>query len=248
MDPEFALAQADLGMHYYMVGDGERGEQHFKQALKVVDRLTLREKLWINAVVEDWRGDRDGAIRSYETYLSQYADDQGAWFRLGYTNMIMGNFEKATTAFNKAIELNPSDASSFVNLATIVSTQGDHEKALTAYEKAFALQPQLLTEAFVNNEYGFLLVKMGRIPQAIETFQKMFASKGPDRLRSERAEGGGLSVAGPTQYVPRQILGSRNAAQRGHPSEKGGEQSFGGISRSSLSRNRLRGEGQSEGD
>src|SRR5262249_5786599 len=58
------------------------------------------------------------------------------------------------------------------------SSQGDHEKALAAYEKAFALQPQLLTEAFVNNEYGFLLVKMGRIPQAIETFQKMFAPKG----------------------------------------------------------------------
>ncbi|MDX1585819.1 MAG: protein kinase, partial [Balneolaceae bacterium] len=83
LDPKFALAHAELGMHYYIGGQRQEGEEHFQKALEQMDRLTVRERLWIRAVVEDWRGDREKAIENYKSYLSQYPDDYAAWWRLG---------------------------------------------------------------------------------------------------------------------------------------------------------------------
>ena len=83
LDQDFAMAHADLGLLYYITDERTKGEKHFARALSLVDRLTLRERLWVNAVVEDWRGNRDSGIERYKAYVSQYPDDAAAWFRLG---------------------------------------------------------------------------------------------------------------------------------------------------------------------
>jgi len=76
IDPDFALAHADLGAAYYSyrMSDGSRvdGEEHFTKALSLMNRLTLRERLWIRAVVEDCRGNSDQAVEYYKAFLSQY--------------------------------------------------------------------------------------------------------------------------------------------------------------------------------
>ena len=84
LDPDFALAHAELGLKYYIGGNRVDGEKHFQKALSLLDRLTTREKLWIRAIVEDWRGNRDQGIQNYKAYLAEYPDDSGAWYRLGY--------------------------------------------------------------------------------------------------------------------------------------------------------------------
>ncbi len=48
-----------------------------------------------------------------------------------------------------------------------------NDEALANYEKAFELRPEDATDGIVNNEYGFLLVRMGRIEEAERTFEKM---------------------------------------------------------------------------
>ena len=85
LDPDFALAHAELGRRYYLAPgrqSREAAEEHFRQALANIDRLTLRERLWIQAVAEDSRGNRERAVRAYETYLGQYPDDVRALFRV----------------------------------------------------------------------------------------------------------------------------------------------------------------------
>ena len=80
-------------MKYYIGGNRVKGEEHFGKALGLIDRLTAREKLWIHAVVEDWRGNRELGIQNYKVYLAQYPDDSAAWFRLGYAYMVSGRYE-----------------------------------------------------------------------------------------------------------------------------------------------------------
>jgi serine/threonine protein kinase/tetratricopeptide (TPR) repeat protein len=176
LDPDFALAQADLGFQYCIVGDRQAGELHFKKALSLLDRLTVREQLWIRALVEDWRGNREQAVEYYRTYLAKYPDDMTGWFRLGYVYQVTNRPVPAIEAFKKVIELSPSDAPAFIDLASCYALMGKNDDALASYERAFQLNPADITGQFVNHEYGFLLVQMGMIQRARETFEKMLAT------------------------------------------------------------------------
>jgi len=181
LDPEFALAHAELGLKYYLDTNRTKGEEHFQKALSLLDRLTTREKLLIQAFVEDWRGNRDQGIENYRAYLLQYPDDKGVWYRLAYAYQISSRFELGIEAFQKVLALDSSDAGAYVNIATCYQNLGKKAEALENYQKAFQLDPGQATGIYVNNEYGFLLVKVGRIPDALKTFEMMVQRSEPSK-------------------------------------------------------------------
>ena len=187
LDPDFALAHADLGVDYYIGGDRVLGEEHFKKALSLLDRLTLREQLWIRAVVEDWRGNRDEAIGRYDSYLAQYPDSGDGWYRLGWARMITGRREQAIQAFQKVLEINPRASGAFVNIATSYGALHRYKEALTNYDKAFAIKPDERLGLYVNHEYGFVLVHTGELQRAEETFRKMLALDNNKKARGNRS-------------------------------------------------------------
>jgi tetratricopeptide (TPR) repeat protein/tRNA A-37 threonylcarbamoyl transferase component Bud32 len=188
-DPDFALAHADLGLacyRGYIDGDRVKGEEHFTRALGMINRLTLRERFWIQAVVEDCRGDSDKAAEYYKTFLAQYPDDRDGWLRLGWVHMArQGQYEKAIEAFKKALEISPSNSTAYVNIATCYTGLHNYEEARKNYEKGFELSPADLLGYSVNPDYGFTLVRLGDLQKAAETFQKMIAA---DEVR-KRARG-----------------------------------------------------------
>jgi len=173
LDPDFAMAHADLGVQYYIANNPEEGEKHFTRALSLLDRLTVRERLWIRAVVEDWRGNREQGIENYSTYLIQYPDDNRAWFRLGYAYLITKRSLQAIESFNRAVEIDPEDWASYINIASCYNMMQENEEALEYYQKAFTSRPEEFTGLFVNHEYGNLLIRMGRTEEAAQTFRKM---------------------------------------------------------------------------
>jgi serine/threonine protein kinase/tetratricopeptide (TPR) repeat protein len=177
VDPEFALAHAEMGRLHYLGSaraDREQGEQHFIKALQFTDRLSLRERLWIQAVAEDSRGNRDQAVEAYRSYVSQYPDDATAWFRLAWTQMAtLDQPREAINGFKQALRIRPNDATAYVNLATCYAGIDDLNAAIPAYQQAFALNSSLLFAPFVNHEYGFTLVGAGRLAEAESVFTKM---------------------------------------------------------------------------
>ena len=177
LDPKFALAHAELGRHFYINGNRKRGEEHFKKALNEMNRLTLRERLWIRAIVADWRGNREKAIENYKSYLSQYPDDYTGWWRLGYAYLVTGQYQDCIDAYSRVVEFNPNEPSSFINVATCYRALDKNEQALSYYQRAFKINPEAKKGRYVNNEYGFLLVKMGKLEEARETFQLMLSEK-----------------------------------------------------------------------
>jgi eukaryotic-like serine/threonine-protein kinase len=175
LDPDFALAHVELGVRYYINGNRVKGEEHFQKALSLLDRLTMREKLWIRALVEDWRGNRDLGIQNYKTYLAQYPDDNAAWFRLAYAYMVSNQYEQGIEAFKRVTEIDKGSANAYVNMATCYNSLRKNDEALAIYQKAFTLSPELATGTFINNEYGFMLVRMGKVLEAEQTFNTMIA-------------------------------------------------------------------------
>jgi serine/threonine protein kinase/tetratricopeptide (TPR) repeat protein len=183
-DPDFAMAHAELGLRYYFSGNRVDGEKHFQKALSLMDRLTTREKLWIRAVVEDWRGNRDQGIQNYKAYLAEYPDDSGAWYRLGYAYLVSSQQALGVEAFKRVIEIDKGSAGAYINMASCLSVLKRNEEALANYQKAFSLNPNEATGIFVNNEYGFLLVRMGKIQEARQTFENMIAQ--PDNAKKAK--------------------------------------------------------------
>jgi tetratricopeptide (TPR) repeat protein len=185
LDPDFALAHAELGRAYYFSSEPavrRQGEEEFAKALGLLDRLSGRERLWIRASAEDSRGNRTAAVEAYQSYLAQYPDDPRGWFRIGWTQMAaLGQSEVATEAFRRVLAISPSDASAHVNLATCYAGSGRRREAVDEYRKAFVLDPPLLTGEFVNHEYGFTLVQLGEVDAAAEVFKKMIGEREHDK-------------------------------------------------------------------
>ncbi len=192
LDPDFALAYAELGRRYYLSSGRaarEEGERLMATALQLTDRLSLRERLWIQAIAEDSRGNRARAADAYKTYLAQYPDDSRAWFRLAWTQMAaLDQPAEAARGFKEALRLRPEDSSALVNLAGVYSIMEDYEAAVPTYQKAFALDQRLFFGPFINHEYGFTLVRIGRFSEAEDVFERMKKDgSGADRAKGYRS-------------------------------------------------------------
>jgi tetratricopeptide (TPR) repeat protein len=60
-----------------------------------------------------------------------------------------GDNDKAIESYQKAIDINPSDATAFVNMGNAYSAKGDNDKAIEYYQKAIDINPSY-ADAFVN--------------------------------------------------------------------------------------------------
>ena len=78
LDPQFALAHAETRppvLSRAGAGHARARRETLQIALGLADRLTVRERLWIQASVEDSRGNRQQAVNAFNVYLAQYPDD-----------------------------------------------------------------------------------------------------------------------------------------------------------------------------
>ena len=183
LDPDFAIAHVYLGSIYYWSNNRTKGEEHFTRALNLSNRLTEKEKLYIQARVEGFRGNFEEAVLKYNIYLRSYPSSSEAWYSLGYYYMMLDRSQEAITAFNRSLEIHKvKDPNAYINIAVCYKKMGDFQKSVDCYLNAFSLNPNLLTVSNINHEFGFTYVAMGEFTKALEVFTKM--TKGTDDLKS----------------------------------------------------------------
>ena len=184
LDPEFAYAHKALGSMYYWNNNRTKGEEHYTKALNLVDRLTEKEKLLIQADMEKFRGNYEGAVLNYNIYLRSYPGTSQAWFSLGYCYMRLNRCQESIIAFNKSLELfKDKEPNAYINIAICYSKLEKYQQAVDFYLKAFAINPKLLTFTSTAHEFGFLYVEMDEIQKAREVFEKM--TSGNDDLKAQ---------------------------------------------------------------
>jgi tetratricopeptide (TPR) repeat protein/TolB-like protein/tRNA A-37 threonylcarbamoyl transferase component Bud32 len=96
LDPGFAMALAKLGVVMSNLGRHEEGDEYAEKALEHVDRLSERERLYI----EGWYASRkpstiDKAIESYERAIERYPDHGSARHNLGNLLFTTERYEEA---------------------------------------------------------------------------------------------------------------------------------------------------------
>ena len=187
LDPNFALAHAALGGHYYRGNKRPEGEAHFAKALSLKDQLTEREKLWLPARVEQRRENREEAIRHFKIYLSSYPHDIEGWTNLGRNYMFLRRFSEALEAFNKVLEIDRLHAQNYINIATGYNMMGKPDEAISNYLEAFKLRPEWITNSNLNHEFGQAYMKMGEIQKAQEIFEMMLSKGDSAKARGHRS-------------------------------------------------------------
>lgn len=87
--------------------------------------------------------------------------------QLGTAYLSENNPEDAITALEEATKLNPRNATAWEKLAIAYYAKGALEKSEKAFKKALRFEPE---KAEIHNNYGLILLKEGRVDEAIEHF------------------------------------------------------------------------------
>ena len=176
-DPDFAMAHGALGSAYmsHIFNENTKGKEHYQKALRRVERITDRERLYMRASFQQSLGHVDEAVRDYRLYLDTYPDDVSARFDLGVLLMASHRPEEAVEQFHQVLRVDPTHVRAWVDLATSDGDLDRPAEALANYAKAFELEPTWITLGNLNKEYGFLWVRSGNPAKAREVFELALA-------------------------------------------------------------------------
>jgi DNA-binding winged helix-turn-helix (wHTH) protein/tetratricopeptide (TPR) repeat protein len=111
LDPDFAIAYANLGRAYQVLGRQERMEEALRRAFALRNRTSEREKYDISAGYYQFiTNQTDETIQNCELWAQTYPLDFTPHRILGFENAVLGRFDQSAKEFGKAKELDPSQA------------------------------------------------------------------------------------------------------------------------------------------
>jgi eukaryotic-like serine/threonine-protein kinase len=117
LDPQFALAYAELGIRYYELGELSQGAENLKRAYELRHRVGEREKLEIVASYYHMAtGQLNQAKNAYELWVQTYPRDAAAHGELGALLGDLGQYEKSAEETKEGIKLDAGGRGSYGNL------------------------------------------------------------------------------------------------------------------------------------
>jgi eukaryotic-like serine/threonine-protein kinase len=161
LDPGFASAYAGLGVTFADLGEQQLAAENLKKAFALREHITEGEKYYIEAQYHRIvTGDIEQVVRVCELWANSqpYAPPRGYlrdW--LGLAHMSLGQYDKAVSEFEEAIQNSPGDAD-YANLAETYLALNRPEDARKVLKQAQehkidvrAVREQVYQLAFLEN-------------------------------------------------------------------------------------------------
>lgn len=147
LDPEFAMAHAKLGA-VHMVLDRDRSTtlEHFDQALRLSDRLTEIEKLYVDGWSARLLGNPEAVVRAFSLMSTLYPNEFAGHHNLGMAQgTYYGRYQDAARAFQAAAGVAPPEnrSSALTSLAYCQIALGLYDQAQRTLEQASGLYKDL---------------------------------------------------------------------------------------------------------
>ncbi len=140
LDPNFALAYANLGTAYNNLGAHELAVEDTKKAFELRERVSEREKFYISAHYYDTvTGEIDKAIETLELWKQTYPRDWIPHNNLVVAYVEIGEYEKALPDARENVRLNPTIVAPYALLGFVYA-------GLNRFEEAKAIEEQALTQ------------------------------------------------------------------------------------------------------
>ena len=105
LDPTFAMAYARLAVAYGNQGAIAKTIPNIKKAYELRERVTERERMYIESQYALMELDLPKSLESYKLYVATYPRDATALNNLAQTYSYLGDFERAAEGFKKTWEI-----------------------------------------------------------------------------------------------------------------------------------------------
>jgi tetratricopeptide (TPR) repeat protein len=124
-----------------------------------IDRVDLAEKYYVACLTQDPNfadcrhaylallirtGRKDQAIQSVQAWLASAPQLAAAYAEEGWLMLQEGDLPRAQARLQQALDLNPKDVNSLINLGQVYESLQRPDRALALYERALALSPNQL--------------------------------------------------------------------------------------------------------
>ncbi len=137
LDPNFAMAYAELGSVYRNAHEDEMGAIYRTKAYELRNRVTELERFNIEtAYYRDVTGETAKAVATGEEGIKAYPENAQLLTWLGFSYMEAGEMEKAAQNFEQTRRLTPERVSPYINLMAAYQCMGRLDEAKIAFEGA----------------------------------------------------------------------------------------------------------------
>jgi len=117
LDPNFALAYANLGLGYSNLGQSGLAEENIRRAYALRDRVSEREKYRITAFYYTYvTRELELAAQAYQLWAEGYPRDPVPLGNLAVIHGQFGQYEKCVSDTLEGLRLEPNDVVSYINL------------------------------------------------------------------------------------------------------------------------------------
>lgn len=117
LDPNFAMAYAELGITYYTLSQPGRARENVAKAFQLRNRVSERESLNISAIYYGYgTGETEKGIEALQELIEIYKRG-GSYNGLADLYTRLGQYEKSAEAARMLLTLDPDNKFGFVNLA-----------------------------------------------------------------------------------------------------------------------------------
>jgi len=159
IDPQFAMAHADLGFFYWNMGQTDLAMEPSLKAYDLRDRVSDRERLFILFLYDrQVSGNLQKELETIEAWVQTYPDDWQAWGVLGgWGTRGTGQYERGIQAAERALRLHPDLTPAYANLVDHNLGLGQFAEAAAALQRA--AERKLEIPLFLTGRYYLAFLK-----------------------------------------------------------------------------------------
>lgn len=112
----------------------------------------------------------DKMLKDYEFVTEKlHSRNEKIWSNLGNLYGLLKQFDKSLAAYSTAIEINPENASTYLNRAITYSMMGQYAKAVPDFDKALELGPNV---ALTYKNRAYTLMQLGQFDKCVSDYNK----------------------------------------------------------------------------
>jgi len=157
LDPNFAIAWAELGVASGNIGQIRQSQDSIKKAFELKDRASEHEKLYISAhFYDEVEGNADKIVEIYEQWKQTYPRETLPWDNLALKYEGLGQHEKALQNAAEAMRLDPKDNYAYQNLGDAYLSLNRFDEAQAIYDQAAANKIEPRTTRFGRFQLAYL--------------------------------------------------------------------------------------------
>jgi tetratricopeptide (TPR) repeat protein len=170
IDPQFAMAHARIGYAYAVTWHlPERAKPHLQQAFELSERLSAKDRLYINAWYAIANEDDESAIEAFRKLIKQYPYEIEPYPHLAKLLHSKERYQEALECLKQGLTIDPESKEVYNLLGGIYSSLGRHKEGIAAKQKTVELAPQ---DPNTHDSLGLSYQLAGHYVEAIQEYNR----------------------------------------------------------------------------